>query len=230
MSNELNELRALAGYLRPSGTVSIQRTDAGPLGLGAYEFRYRTAGRVDPSWPVTGYTQLCFVWNESTVAWTCSGTMFGDEPRAIDPKTWFYQISKAARMREQLLKGLLSKVAQFWERYRGDLEQFTYKLGVAMASTGQMERLADGRGWCWHHAQHSDVVMYFSPDTQPVGYGMLPQARFGFYAPASMHRWYMNSETLAELRDGIAKFEHDARDFCKGASACFGQSDSEQIQ
>jgi hypothetical protein len=119
-----------------------------------------------------------------------------------------------------VLKGFLQRATTLWERYRGDLDQFTYSLGIELAATGNMERLQTG--FRWLHTSHPDIQIFFSPDPAKPSYGMLPQSRFGFYEPVKTHVWYLSVENLSQMRESLASFSADARKFCEGASACLG--------
>jgi hypothetical protein len=222
--NEHLQLADLAKYLKPSGQTKLTKTSSGQLGLSAYTLTHVTDGQVPFTWPVSGVVDFSLTWDENTMAWSCSGNMYGTNPSGNNPKVWLHQVSKSLKNQEQILKGLLQKCATLWERYRGDLEQFSYRLGVEMSSTAHVQRYE--QGYSWTHTAHPEIRMFFSPDPVKPGYGMLPQSRFGWYEPVGTHQWFISIEGLTQMRDGLAKFSHEARSYCEGASACFGQNDS----
>lgn len=223
--NENMQLAALARYLKTSGSTSLTSNNSGPLGMRSHTLKHRTDGNVPFTWPVTGVVDFSFSWDENTNAWTCSGGMYGSSPLGANPKVWFHQVSKNIKAREQIFKDLLQRCATLWERYRGDLEQFSYRLGVETSGTAHVSRL--DTSYCWMHTAHPELCMYFSPDPAPTGYGRIPQARFGWYVPSSTHQWDMSVTSLIKMRADIVAFSKEATTYCEGASACFGQNDSE---
>lgn len=218
MHDPIASLRKLAAYLKPTGRTSLSSVDAGPLGLKTYTLSYQTSGNVPFTWPVTGSADFSLVYDEATRHWQCNGHMFGINPSGNDPKTWFHAIAGGVKSREQVIKGFLQRTAMVWERYRGDLDHFTYRLGIELAATGTMVKT--DTGYCWAHTSHPDIQVHFSPDPNKPAYGMLPQVRMGFYAPVKMHAWFVSMPNLAQLRESVAEYSKTARTFCEGASAC----------
>lgn len=220
MSIHLDHLKALHAYLKPSGTATLSTRPIGQLDTKEYILRYRTDGNVPFTWPVTGVADFEFLFNEIEMMWQCKGSMFGVSPDARDPKTWLHGVSQGIKSREQVLKGFLSRANMYWERYRGDLDQFAFRLGLELAATGTMNKT--DFGWCWTHTSHPDIQVCFSPDNRKPGFGQLPQSHFGFYSSIKTHEWYVSTENLTQMHGAIAQFSADARRFCEGASACFG--------
>ena len=224
MHDPLASLRKLAAYLKPTGRTSLTSSSSGPLGLQTYTLTYQTSGNVPFTWPVTGAADFTISYDESTREWSCAGQMFGVSPAGNEPKTWFHSVGQGVKSREQVIKGFLQRASMIWERYRGDLDHFAYRLGIEMAATGTMTKT--DTGYCWTHTSHPDIQVHFSPDPNKPGYGMLPQVRLGFYAPVKMHVWFMSMPNLAQLRESVAEFSHTARTFCEGASACMVVADA----
>jgi hypothetical protein len=224
---ELKHLHQLLRYLRPTGRVSLRSTRIGQLGQSEHVLTYMTDGLIPFSWPVTGAANFTLTWNEITQRWTCEGSIFGETPKGEDPKTWFHNAARAVKMREQVLKGVLQNAMTLWERYRGDLEQFQYRLGIKCAPYGHMTRYDSG--YCWTHTANPSVQIFFSLDPEPAEYGMPPRARFGFYAPTKLHQWDLTVENLARFYNDVGAFSHEARKFCEGASACFGKVDFSDV-
>lgn len=218
--NEVQHLKALNTYLKPSGRTQLIERPAGQLGLKEYVLRYQTDGQVPVTWPVTGSADFEFIFNEAESKWFCTGNMFGTTPSGHEPKTWLHSIGQGIKSREQVIKGFLHRALGYWERYRGDLDQFTYRLGIEMSATGHMQKTSTG--YCWAHTSHPDIKVFFSPDPEKPGYGMLPQFKFGFYEPVKAHVWYLSTDNLSSMSSAVATFSADARKFCEGASACLG--------
>lgn len=223
-----NNLKALRTYLRASGTVTLEKHSIGQLNQQSHSLTYATDGLVPYTWPVTGQAHFTFVWNDMDSAWKCAGQLFNQSPVANDPKTWLHQVARSVRLREQLLKSFFQQAMTYWERYVGDLEQFQYRLGIQLSSSGHMSRGASG--FYYTSANDPTVQVFFSPDTTPATYGMPPRAKFGFYEPTKTHQWSLTVENMAKFRDDISSFSHDAREFCKGASSCLGATDFSDVE
>ncbi len=225
--NEQKQLAALARYLKASGPTSLTSADSGQLGLRSHTLTHRTDGNVPFTWPMTGVVDFSFSWDDNTNAWSCTGGMYDSTPSGANPKVWFHQVAKNIKAREQILKDLLQRCATLWERYRGDLEQFSYRLGVETSGTAHVSRM--DTAYCWTHTAHPDIRMFFSPDPVPTGYGRMPQSRYGWYPAPATHKWEMSVTSFAQMRADIIAFSKQAVNYCEGASACFGQNDSEAV-
>lgn len=223
----LEQLKALRIYLRTSGSVVLQSQNVAQLGQKQHALVYTTDGLLPYTWPVTGQAHISLIWDDNKDAWTCSGHMFGQTPSATEPKAFFHQVARGVKMREQLLKAFFQQAMTYWERYAGDLEQFQYRLGIQLASSGHMAR--HPQSYSWTSATDPTVQVWMSPDPTPPGFGMPPRAKFGFFDDPRTHQWSLTVANIAKFRDDVSAFSHEAREFCKGASACFGVTDFSDV-
>lgn len=228
MSTELTHLRALLQYLRPTGRVAISHENVGQLEQRATVLTYKTDGMVPFNWPVTGSADMSIAWNDVTQAWTCTGTLFGASVEGNDPKTLFHSVARSIKSKEQTMKGFLQQAMTYGERYKGDAEQFQYRLSLKMSGSWHMERVATG--YAWRHVADPGLALFFSVDTENQVFGAPPALRFGFFESPRLHSWTATVENFAVVRGSIAEFSHTAREFCKGASACFGKVDYSDLE
>lgn len=222
MTKEIEELKALGEMLRAQGIVKMTRLSTRQLGLGIYELAYRNTAPVEHDVPIDPSIELNFVWSETTSSWNLLGSVHGDTPQAQEPKTWFQQARSAFEIRTAILLDVLDKIEKYWERYRGDSEQFTYRLGLELAAVGTMHQT--DTGWHWSHSTHKDINVYFTPVHETPEYGQLPELCIGYYRNSidSLYSTSLSVEYVERTKRRLMACNAGNQTFCEKASLCFG--------
>jgi hypothetical protein len=223
-SKQVTALHTLHSLLKSTGRSTLTATSVGN-GMNEYSYAYQSDGTVSPFASYSGSGDFSFTYNEKTNKWDANGVLFGINPSGNDPKSFFMQVLHGVRAISDIQNGFFTKAMTLWERYRGDLEQFTYRLSIDLAAVGTMERLTDEMRplkFRWHTIEQSkEFVVWFSTDSKPTPLGAERKFYIGFNENAATHVYELSMPILSELRDRVLMHNQQVATFCEDSSAVF---------
>ena len=135
-----------------------------------------------------------------------------------DPRIWFKSINRANTQTLAAYKASLVWAAKYWQHYRGDLSQFSYKLGIELSAIGAMTRLPNG--FVWTHTSLPNLRIFFTEKPRPQGSKDMKEFVFGFKPELDQQVWPLTPENIYAVMGQIQNALNDVTDFCDSAVSC----------
>ena len=213
-----DRLLNLSIFLRPYGAVKTF-TESEGLKLECHSLTFYAPPPNNPL-PIGGKSDFGLSYSEKSGRWICRGTLMGTvgDHNSPDPRIWFKSINRANTQTLAAYKASLIWAAKYWQHYRGDLSQFSYRLGIELLATGAMTRLPNG--FVWTHTSLPNLRIFFTEKPRPQGSKDVKEFVFGFKPELDQQVWPLTPENIYAVMGQIQKALNDVTDFCDSAVSC----------